>query len=114
MLSDICCLQAFMHLLFMQACFLASQGRRKQLRIGGADRAALRRKFLFINIHEEGVFHNFTRIKMAVRLVFAVSVCSSSLSFYCYFQSAAAISILLLRLLCSKSYTRNLGGALVK
>ena len=56
------------------------QGRRKQLRIGiwerRADRAALRApiKFLLINIHEERVFHTFTRIKMAVRQVFAVSV----------------------------------------
>ena len=59
------------------------QGRRKQLRIGGADRVALRegKKILLINIHEEGLFHTFTRIKMAVRLVFADSVCSSSLSF---------------------------------
>ena len=78
--------------MYDHACSLRSprpyQGRRKQLRIGGADRAALRarsalKKILLINIHEEGVFHTFTRIKMAVRLVFAVYVCSSSLSFYC-------------------------------
>ena len=52
-----------------------------------------------------------TRLR-ELKWLFVLSLhCSSSLSFYCYFQSAAAISILLLRLLCSKSYTRNLGGA---
>ena len=53
-----------------------SQGRRKQLRIRGADRVALRaQKNFLINIHEEGFF--------TLRLVFADSACSSSLSFYC-------------------------------
>ena len=50
---------------------------------------------------------------MAVRLVFAASVCSSSLSLLLVPHSATAISIPALRLLCIESYTQNVGGAVL-
>ena len=89
------------------------QGRRKQLRIGGADPVALRalasKKFLLINIHEEGVFHAFTRLKMAIRLVFAAvhsvfAVSSKMLQLYLYCSLGCSVV---------SPYTRNLGGAVL-
>ena len=92
------------------------QGRWKPVENWESSHGSASKKILLINIHKEGFlnFYVIAPVKMVIRLVFAASVCSSSLSILLLVpHSAAAISILLLRLLCVESYTQNVGGAVL-